>query len=454
MLRYNGTYWTPQLLSSNTLSGSYVSAVGALSPTQAWAVGSGPGSSGAAIWTYNPSTKVWDFQLYANDVGFWRISTSKTGGVAFTAGNTALMRWTGSAWVQETLPVVVEYIMYVEVLDANHAWASAWTKNGTTLPQNYVLHMLSWDGSTWTLDSSSSSTNAELIEGLAAASPTVVWGLSRSSKLYRNSGSGWVLQPTSPVTLGFLEDMYAIAAGGPNAVWVGGYPNGSSAAVNKSMAFWDGVSWAPQESPSGVAPYDSVFIARDPTTAFILMDDYSILFYTNASTCPPVTYVPPEPPSPPSPPPPRPPPRPPPNPPPREASLQAPACPCARSSLVHGALPCNGGRGCTCRNACSWPPPPQRTRIERRCWRRASPPCRPAGTRPPGRVEGPTASRQQVRINSSAPPTPNPTPNPNPNPTARFACTNDSSAVLSTSTAWQGVTCTSTYNQIHFVKAV
>jgi hypothetical protein len=308
LVHFDGTYWTRQQLSSNTPSGYDVYAVAAVSTTQAWAVGGA--NSQAAIWAYDAASQVWQYQQYDWDTAFWYIAATSSG-QAFVAGpGPYIGRLTGSAWVNDTLPVAKNYINDLTVADATHAWAAGKGSAGSWV--------LSWDGSSWKQEPVNMSLTI-----MSAASATSVWALGPNDSVVHYDGNSWAQLPTPVGPL----SLYGISAVSASTVWVSGKAGTGS---NATVAFWDGAFWTLQTTAVGrTETVYALATVLGTSVAFAATYSDNLLVYSQ-TPCQQVVYAPSPPlppPNPPRPPPPQPPPQPPLPPPPKQAPPAPPPLP-------------------------------------------------------------------------------------------------------------------------------
>jgi hypothetical protein len=175
---WNGTSWSvvPSAPPTSANNGaSILEAVSALSPNDAWAVGSSHnylgGTSSTLIehwngtsWTVAPSPNAATFDelkvvkaIAANDV--WAAGESR--------GQPLFEHWDGTSWTvvpSPLLDVTVSLVKSIAAVSPGDVWAVGWTVLGNT-DRMFLEH---WDGTTWSVIKSKSTTQHKGLEGLSA----------------------------------------------------------------------------------------------------------------------------------------------------------------------------------------------------------------------------------------------------------------------------------------------
>jgi hypothetical protein len=167
MLHWDGTSWTQTTLPnpSNTMT-SNVTAIGASSATNAWAVGTYANTSfddGTLSWHLQNSA--WSAVTVPNDQGApytalegvdsrSPLSTFAVGWYQASnqSGAPLVLSWSGGKWKQATTPTPAasdfSHLLAVNVLTASNAWAVGAYNNTATGGKAgpYILH---WNGTSW-----------------------------------------------------------------------------------------------------------------------------------------------------------------------------------------------------------------------------------------------------------------------------------------------------------------
>ena len=219
---WNGSSW--QIVPSPNLNdeGNGLESVAAVSPTDAWVVGSGtkngtpqsltehwdgsswkvvaapsPGKGGA----YPEGTLLWAVSGSATD-DVWGVGQYYDG----SAIRTLALHWNGGAWSQVATPNVgpgENQLRGVVALSSTNAWAVGWSNVAGTY-QTLVEH---WDGTSWNVVSSPNQAGySSYLKGIAAASSTDIWAGAyyQAGSTYRTltehwDGTSWSIVPSANV---------------------------------------------------------------------------------------------------------------------------------------------------------------------------------------------------------------------------------------------------------------
>ena len=228
---WDGSRWS---VTPNPANGGSLSGVAAISPTDAWAVGS-----------YFTGT---------------------------SSGNRALIEhWNGKQWSIIPNPAPISsYFSGITALSANDVWAVGDTPNSATL----IVH---WDGKRWSVVPSPNPGHLapngyNLLSSVAAVSANDVWAVGdfvpipthtpvATLALHWN-GSRWsVVSSPSPSIGGNGNDLVSVAARSANDVWAVGISG------NALIEHWDGSRWsvvqgAGQElSAVAIVPHSTTIVA-------------------------------------------------------------------------------------------------------------------------------------------------------------------------------------------------
>ncbi len=273
---WGGVAWSI-VPSPNSASGGYLAGVAAISSTDVWAVGSTDNASigqtliehwDGASWSLvpspNPSGATNSYLASvagdaANDVwavGFANYPASTPG---VTVTQTLIEHWNGASWSLVPSPnfsaTLADQLAAVTAFAGNNAWAVGTTQ---TLPyfkdSTLILH---WDGASWKIDSSFSTSGG--LSGLSATSASDLWavgggGPNYTALILHNNGTGWSSVP-SPGT-GNQNDylvLNGVDALTSSDVWAAGYDLNVSYYGNEGAGIynyaplvehWNGASWS------------------------------------------------------------------------------------------------------------------------------------------------------------------------------------------------------------------
>jgi hypothetical protein len=244
---------------------SEVGGVAALSPSDAWAVGTGPGSGpvGATLvlhwngtgWTRVPSpspdpsngsslTSV--SATSATDA--WAVGIAGKGPFGTPESVNLALHWNGTTWAKVSVPSPNQQssLNSVSADSPSDAWAVGEYFVGTSKTLGQILH---WNGSTWTRVPSPNPGNTFVrLFSVSAVSSNDAWAvgtylINRQQKtlILHWNGSTWTRVP-SPAGGEVLTGVSALSS---SDVWaVGAGPAGTF------VVHWDGTSWAQVASPS------------------------------------------------------------------------------------------------------------------------------------------------------------------------------------------------------------
>jgi hypothetical protein len=211
---------------------SYLSAVRALSSTDAWSV------------------------------GYYCTSNC---GKATEVDRSLILHWNGTAWSTVTSPVVgtQDALTSVTALSASNIWAAGTSFSSTAGFNPLILH---WNGTAWS-NQSPKVPNVAQILGISAESGSDIWVVGNRVIF---SGGGAVLktlilhwndkswsQDTSPSPSPARNILYNVSASSPTDAWaVGGYctsncSGGPTPPVDHTLILhWNGTAWSRVTSPS------------------------------------------------------------------------------------------------------------------------------------------------------------------------------------------------------------
>jgi len=258
--RFDGTRWrvvpSPSLAEPSAPSGGTgLSAVDALSPTAAFAVGTRFGNGNAAVavrwngsaWsrsTVGPTTFT-NSRLVAvkafSTTDAWAVGSQ----ASTTTDHTLAMHFNGTSWTEVPVPspgTRNSFLTSVSGVAPNDVWAVGYTQNlpyGNRIRLPLILH---WDGATWSQVAAPTvpASTSVFVYGVAAVSASDAWAVGWTSSA---SGSAYVAHwnggAWSTVPAPAMSSLTAVAARSPSDVWVAGFdPAGRSA-----VAHWNGGAW-------------------------------------------------------------------------------------------------------------------------------------------------------------------------------------------------------------------
>lgn len=217
-LHWNGAGWKPVPVPQAPQS--EIEGVSALSPSDAWVVGSGPG---------NP------------------------------AANTLVLHWNGTAWARIPSPNPAgrgrgDSLTAVSALSPSDPWAVG-VGAGTASPPSSSTIALHWNGKSWRTLPTPNPTAESALEGVSADSPSDAWafgtyfsGNLEESFLLHWNGMSWkrVLSPNPGRT---YTSLGAVSAVSPSDAWAAGsyFVGHQSKAL---MLHWDGTRWTQVSIPT------------------------------------------------------------------------------------------------------------------------------------------------------------------------------------------------------------
>src|SRR5262245_58542932 len=204
----------------NTLLG-----IAALSPTDAWAVGTQPNQS---QYLPRPLTMHWDG-------GGWSIVSTPT------------------------IEVIDVRLNAVTAVNSGDVWAVGYSYDYDCglCAQTLIEH---WDGASWSIVPSPNPGWSNQLYGVAAASATDIWAvgdqwLSWSTKvplILHYDGTSWTAIDYPSIEFGELVSVFALAQ---NDVWAVGVSGVISTGIEALALHWDGTSWTRVPFPAEAGGY-------------------------------------------------------------------------------------------------------------------------------------------------------------------------------------------------------
>jgi hypothetical protein len=271
---WNGSTWAQVPAPSPGKAGVF-RAVAAISATDAWAVGvinNSPGDPLApgtktliehwdgTAWTQVPSPRPGAISLLegvaaVSPTDAWAVGSTAR---AYSRGGhirPLIVHWDGTAWTKvpvPSLPHTGAYLAGVAATSATDAWAVGQT-DIFGHNQTYILH---WDGTSWTQAPSPNPKPGGVLEAVTALSPTDAWVTGRSSQ-HGNlctrcrtltehwDGTAWTIVPSPSQSRVYLDDLLAVSGTASDDVWAAG-----TIAYNATLIeHWDGTAWTQVTSP-------------------------------------------------------------------------------------------------------------------------------------------------------------------------------------------------------------
>jgi hypothetical protein len=237
-----------------------------------WAVGRYSDASGyktltlhwdGSTWTILPSPNVGSSfnQLFSvtgassNDV--WAVGASSNDNVLF---QTLIEHWDGAQWstiASPLAPGTSSFLYGIAAVAGNDIWAVGYIQVGFSAQQPLTLH---WDGSSWSLvlSPSTSPANKDVLWAVTALSANDVWAAGDSvdaisgnySTLIEHwNGSAWSIVPSQNPSGSIYNFLWGIEALSANDIWVMGrsYTGNSYPGL---IEHWDSSGWSIVPSPS------------------------------------------------------------------------------------------------------------------------------------------------------------------------------------------------------------
>ena len=263
---WNGTAWRIVPYPRDEPADSYLKAVAAISPTDAWAVGNSvfPKATLAEHW----NGKKWSVvttPYFANGGILEAIQAISHNDVwAAGVGNYAaiLEHWDGKSW--SFVPGLT--MGGLTVLNAIAAsGANDISAIGEYFDPDPLVFAEHWNGSNWNSVAPYTTFFASAFNGIAQASPTDAWGVGYEepseqqqvpqTMIARWNGSEWTVVPSpnkEPRASYILNNtLYAVAARSDNDAWAVGYWTyyPGSGTTRSLFLRWDGKSWRIANGP-------------------------------------------------------------------------------------------------------------------------------------------------------------------------------------------------------------
>jgi hypothetical protein len=273
-VHWDGSAWTlVETLNVGEETGDWLYGVAAVSPSEAWAVGTtaGPwdtytsttliehftGSAWSVVPSPNPSddpiygaNQLYDVRAFTpNDV--WAVGWQWT-----PIGSAPLIvRWDGRRWrVSPTPDDEYRQLVALDGTSSSDIWAVGQSFNFEDGYQALAMH---WDGRAWAVVPTPTLADDIYLNDVAVVSPTDVWAVGYSLPANQDiqpvflhwNGSAWSVVPTPHLssTYNYLQSIAAVSA---NRVWAVGYRTVNGHQVVSLVERWDGVQWRIESTPN------------------------------------------------------------------------------------------------------------------------------------------------------------------------------------------------------------
>ena len=145
--------------------------------------------------------------------------------------------WDGTSWsiVPSPQPGWIEFLGGVAAISTNDVWAVGWYYPINSNSQEPLIEH--WEGSVWSIVSSPAGPN-NAFYAVTALSTSDIWAVGNIIEHW--DGTTWSIVP-NPVGYGYLSGVTALST---NDVWAVGEYNSSKGGVSTLVEHWDGASWS------------------------------------------------------------------------------------------------------------------------------------------------------------------------------------------------------------------
>jgi hypothetical protein len=210
----------------------------------------------------------------------WAVGSAHSGDLPDQT--TLVLHWNGTSWgiVPSPSPGTGGHneLFAVAANAPNDIWAVGSLTNSGNYAQTLIEH---WDGTSWSVIPSPNvpGVNNELY-GVAALASNDVWAVGYKgvvefeTLIVHWNGSTWTIVP-SPTPQGFSSILSAVSASGPNDVWaVGRTRNPNTFRTGTLIEHWDGNSWTQVIGFGGSGPDHALYgvAAATPGDAWAVGD--------------------------------------------------------------------------------------------------------------------------------------------------------------------------------------
>jgi hypothetical protein len=270
---WDGSAWTLVEAPNVGETGDWLYGVAAVSPSEAWAVGTtaGPvdtytsttlieqwtGSAWSMVPSPNPSkdpiygaNQLYDVRAFAPD-DVWAVGWQWT-----PIGSAPLVeRWDGRKWRESPTPD--DEYRQLQALDgtsSSNIWAMGYSFNFDDGFQALTMH---WDGRTWAVIPTPTLPDDIYLNDVAVVSATDVWAVGYSlpanldiqPQFLHWDGAAWAVVPSPHLssTYNYLQSIAAVSA---NRVWAAGYRTVDDHEVVTFVERWNGTQWRIESTPN------------------------------------------------------------------------------------------------------------------------------------------------------------------------------------------------------------
>lgn len=280
---WNGISWSisPSQNPSNW-GGNFLNGVDVISVSDAWAVGDYNNTSADAFqtlieqwngtnWTTVPSPNVGTGNNILNAVAhvpnsnqLWAVGREIN---SASVWQTLIERWNGKNW--SVIPSPNDGTNYstlssVAVVSATDVWAVGYSYNNTTSTSIFHTLIAQWNGTVWSIVSSSNPGVLNVLNGVARVpGSNQLWTVGQDNTgsndlrtlTMRSKGNTWSvisspnIGPGGPNTASLLNGVTAVSA---NSVWTVGYSQSkiNSPPAHTLIEHWNGTTWSIVASPN------------------------------------------------------------------------------------------------------------------------------------------------------------------------------------------------------------
>lgn len=265
---WNGSTWSVASSPNPAGSGnSQLLGVTALSPTNAWAVGSYFVTDGARrtlierwngkAWSIvpspNPTTNntELDSVIAISDTNVWAVGDSTSDAQIL---QTLVEHWNGSAWSIVPSPnpagATTSLLSGIAAISDNNIWAvgsASGKRNSSTLIEH-------WNGSAWSIvNSPDTASSGNVLNALTAISASNIWAVGMTFNEYGSSartliehwnGSTWSIVSSPNPSGSVNNDLLAVTALSASDIWAVGQLDTGHRTYYTLIEHWNGSAWS------------------------------------------------------------------------------------------------------------------------------------------------------------------------------------------------------------------
>lgn len=268
ILHWDGSSWSLQHSPNVGTGYNYLHAVAATSSTDAWAVGEGFPEGGApyqtlilhwdgSTWRRQPSPNEDEVDNSLNGVA--AISPSDAWAVGSWTNGALILHWDGVAWTRDPVPQIAPDIYPslrgIAATSAADVWAVG-SYGGFGEPvRGVVFH---WDGTAWaTQPIPRVGTGGNVLTAVAATSSSNAWavgsyedGTGQHALILHWDGEAWTHEPTPPASTRFDDSLNGVATTSRSNGWAVGIRRRASGPETTLILCWNGTVWKRRPSPN------------------------------------------------------------------------------------------------------------------------------------------------------------------------------------------------------------